>query len=239
MTEFQIKYKKKIEELVEACHHVANLGYTSSAGGNLSLRADDNVILITPTKTPKRTMRFEDICAVDLHGKVLYAAEGKKPTGETPFHIRIMNKRPDVKAIVHTHPPYMTGFALTKSDMLSRPYLPEMVLEVGPILVVPYATPLSEKLSLNFDAVIDKSNGFLMENHGVLFCSDDSVFDAVEKTQMAENMAQSIFVAKCLGGVEELSEKAIAELEEVSKIRNLNFPGRKGVVNSLIEQYQK
>ena len=52
----QNKYEKEINELVAACHRAAELGYVTSSGGNLSLRVDDNLILITPTGTPKRNM---------------------------------------------------------------------------------------------------------------------------------------------------------------------------------------
>ena len=75
---FQEKYKREIEELVEACHRCAELNYVTSSGGNLSCRVDENIVLITPTKTLKRKMRFEDICVIDLEGNVLYASEGPR-----------------------------------------------------------------------------------------------------------------------------------------------------------------
>ena len=108
MNGIQRKYKRKIDELVAACHRLAELGYVTSAGGNLSLRVEENLLLITPTKTAKRIVAFEDICAIDLHGNIVYSPKNKKPTGETPFHTRIMCKRPDIKAIVHAHPPILT-----------------------------------------------------------------------------------------------------------------------------------
>ncbi|WP_343246971.1 hypothetical protein [Diplocloster hominis] len=51
------------------------------------------------------------------------------------------------------HPPILTGFAIVGSHILEKPILPETMIEVGPILNVPYATPLSEKLSEQFDDV--------------------------------------------------------------------------------------
>ena len=79
-------------------------------------------------------MCFEDICVIDLDGNILYAAEGKKPTGEWPFHTRIMKKRPDIKAIAPAHPPILTGFAIANNGMMEKPFLPEPIIEVGPIL---------------------------------------------------------------------------------------------------------
>ena len=118
MTDFQRKYEAQIEELRRAANRLAEVGFVTSQGGNLSLRADDDVVLITPTKVAKLAITFEDICAVDMQGKVLYAKEGRKPTGEWPFHVRIMNRRPDVRGIVHAHPPILTGFAIAGGDWL-------------------------------------------------------------------------------------------------------------------------
>lgn len=218
-------YRNEIKMLTDACKRCGELGYVTSSGGNLSLRVDENLILITPTKTPKRFMTENDICAIDLEGNTVYAPNGKKPTGETPFHARIMRMRPDIKSIVHTHPPVLTGFAIAHSDMLSKAILPEPIIEVGPVLNVKYATPLSEELSESFDAVIKKSNAFLMENHGFLICGGDDVLNTVEQMQMIEAMAQSVIVAKCLGNVELLTDKHVEELEEVINVRNLKIPG--------------
>ena len=218
-------YKNEIRMLTEACHRCGELGYVTSSGGNLSVRVEENLVLITPTKTPKRYMTEEDICAVDLEGRIVYAPEGKKPTGETPFHTRILRLRPDIKAIVHAHPPVLTGFAIAHSDILSKAILPEPVIEVGPILNVKYATPLSDELSENFDKVIKRSNGFLMENHGALVCSTKDVREAVEQMQMIEAMATSVVVAGCVGGVELIPGSYVKELEDVITVRSLPFPG--------------
>jgi len=237
MDEFQKKYAEEIQELVTACHRCAELGYVTSSGGNLSVRVGDNTVLITPTKTPKRTMRFEDICAVDLEGSTVYAPAGKKPTGETPFHARIMRGRRDIRAVVHAHPPVLTGFAIADSDLLRKPFLPEPIIEVGPILTVPYDTPLSESLSEKFDQVIGLSNGFLMENHGAVFCSPHSVFDAVELLQKVECMAQSILVSVQLGNPKPIPPEYVREMDEVIAIRELKIPGKPGKFASATQLY--
>lgn len=234
---FQEKYKREIEELVEACHRCAELNYVTSSGGNLSCRVDENIVLITPTKTLKRKMRFEDICVIDLEGNILYASEGKKPTGEWPFHTRIMRKRPDINAIVHAHPPILTGFAIANNGIMENPFLPEPIIEVGPILTVPYETPLSQRLSEQFDSVIEKSNGFLMENHGAVFCSPTSIEDAVELLNMSECMAESVLIAKILGNAKVIPEYYVKEMDNVIAMRNLRIPGAEGKYTSASELY--
>ena len=144
MNDFQKKYAAQIEELVAAANRLAELGFVTSQGGNLSLRAAENVILITPTKVAKAEVAFDDICAIDMEGNVIHTSNGRKPTGEWPFHLRIMQKRPDVKGIIHAHPPILTGFAITGSDLMQRAYLPEPVIEVGlhrPFQRLPHGEP--------------------------------------------------------------------------------------------------
>ena len=93
------------------------------------------------------------------------------------------------------------------------------------MLNVEYATPLSEELSENFDKVICKSNGFLMNNHGVLLCGTNNITETVEQTEMVEAMSKSVAVAQLFGGCRFLSEKDVSGLDEVIALRNLKTPG--------------
>ena len=165
------------------------------------------------------------------------ARKDKETDLEGPFHTRIMKNRPDVKAIAHAHPPILTGFAIANDGMMEKPFLPEPIIEVGPILMVPYETPLSEALSMQFDAVIDKTNGFLMENHGALFCSPISIEDVVELLNMSECMAESVLVAKLLGNAKTIPNHYVKEMDEVISIRNLKMPGATDKYHSASELY--
>lgn len=237
MNDFQLKYEKQINDIVIACHRLGELGYVTSSGGNISLRASKDIILITPTKTPKRTMGFDDICAVDLSGNIVFAPGDRKPTGETPFHIRIMKKRQDVVAVVHAHPPILTGFAIAGSEILANPFLPEPMIEVGPMLLVSYETPLTDALSYQFDKVIDKSNGFLMENHGAVICNVNNVFEAVEQMQMMECMGMSVLTATILGECKTIESRYVKEMDQVISVRNLKIPGAAGYYKSVSQLF--
>lgn len=231
------RYAEGAEEVARAANRLAELGYVTSHGGNLSLRASEGVALITPTKVPKRDVRPEDVCAVDMDGNALHAKPGRKPTGEWPFHLRIMRLRPDVRGVLHAHPPVLTGFAIAGGGDMARAFLPEPVIEVGPMLSVPYAEPLSEELAERFDAYILRSNGFLMENHGMLMVSAEGVWRALELTEMMEAAAKSILVARLLGGARELPPEEVDKLENVIRIRELPLPGARGAIDSLAEAY--
>jgi len=229
MHPIQQQYEAQIKELVLASNRVAALGYVSSHGGNLSVRVSEDLVLITPTKVAKRDITFDDICAVNMKGETVFAPEGRKPTSESPFHLRVYQKRPDLKGIVHAHPPILTGFAIAGGDVLRRPILPEPAIEVGPMVMVPYAQPGSDALAEAFDGPLEKSNGFLMENHGVLMTNDQGVLRALDLLEMMEACAKSVIVAKLLGNLKPLDNQAVVEMEEVMISRGLPMPGKPGV----------
>lgn len=239
MHELQLKYKAQIEELVKTTKELGEKGYVTSQGGNLSSRVDEDAVLITPTKVAKRAMTFDDICIVNLKGDVLFAAPGRKPTGETPMHLNIFNKRPDAKGIIHAHPPVLTGFAIANSKLLSRPLLPEPIIEVGPVLNAAYAEPISDDLAAAFDPVILKTNAWLMNNHGITICNSEGVWRTFELLEMLEALAESLKVALLCGEVVEIPMDEVAKLENTIKTRGLPLPGLPGYNNGLCELYQK
>ncbi len=239
MNELQWKYQREIEEISATAKRLAELGYVTSHGGNLSMRCADDVIAITPTKLAKRKVEFDDVCLVTLSTSVtLYAAPGRKPTGELPFHARIFIKRPDVMGIVHGHPAILTGFAIAGVDLLQRAYLPEPVIEVGPMPLVPYYEPLRDELAEAFDPFLPYANGFLMENHGALTVSHEGPERALDYMEMYEVAAQSILVAKQLGSLRELPRQEVKNLERTIKTRGLPMPGLAGSVSSLLDIYK-
>ncbi len=237
MDAVQKKYEKEIEELVVASRRLGELGYVTSHGGNLSYKVESNVVLITPTKVVKRGMTFDDIVAVRPDGSVLFASPGRKPTGEIPMHLRLYEKRPDINALVHAHPPVLTGFSMTDCDVLSRPLLPEPTIEVGPVIPVDYAEPISESLAEKFDAVVKKTNVWLMKNHGVTICSSEGVARALDLLEMTEALAKSAATALAAGKVNEIPREEVEKLENTISARNLPRPGDPRVIKTLTDMY--
>ncbi len=238
MHELQQKYQAEIQELADVSAKLGHLGYVASHGGNLSAKMGDGTILITPTRVPKEEMTFEDIVIVDIDGNTLFAAKGRKPTGETPMHTHIYRLRPDLKSLIHAHPPILTGFSLTDSRILRRPILPEPVIELGPILSIPYAEVVSMDLAKEFESVVPFSNAWLMKNHGITIGSADAPRRTLGLLRMAEDMADSIRTAMIVTGkVNEIPREEVAKLERVMLKRGLPFPGNPEIVNSLSSLY--
>jgi len=228
MIEIQLRYQKQIEEVTEVCRRAGELGFGASSGGNVTYRVEENTVLITPTGVIKRKINREDICKVDMKGNPIYIPEGRKPTGEMFMHLHIFEKRPDVKAIMHAHPPLLIGMSMSKEGIaaMELPLLPEAMTQLGPIYTIPYVKPNSDELGYSFDPYINKSNGFIMANHGCLVCCTSGVLDTVESVQVMESMAKSIIANKIMGDyIRSLSGDEIDGLDSLLRTRKENMPG--------------
>ena len=239
MHTLQRKFRKQINELVMASVRLAELGFATSRGGNLSYRPEPDVVLITPTGFSKKEIRQQDILIMRLDGTILFSRPGVEPSSETPTHLRIMRMRRDVKGIIHAHPPILTGFALAGNEILSRPIHPELIIEIGPLISLKYTEPTSEALARQFDKVIDRGNAFLMKSHGVLICNPIGIGRTLELLEMLEMMAFSAWVGMAAGKVSEIPAKEIDRLEKIMRTRNLPMPGGVGASTRLRQLYSK
>ncbi len=145
-------------------------GFAAANDGNISVRLDENRILTTPTGVSKGELTPEMLVLVDTNGKIL-AGEGH-PSTELALHLRVYARRPDVKAIVHAHPPYATSFAVTGRP-LNEPLIAEAIVHVGPVALAPYATPGTEELPDSIEPFIHNHNALLLANHGALTLGPD------------------------------------------------------------------
>ena len=84
-------------------------GLVAANDGNLSIRVGDNALWVTPTGVSKGAMTEDMLVKLDLEGNLLEGA--RKPSSETKMHLRIYQEDPDIRAVVHAHPPAATAFA--------------------------------------------------------------------------------------------------------------------------------
>jgi L-fuculose-phosphate aldolase len=211
--------------------------YVTGYGGNLAWRLEPDLLLITPTQRNKGEVQAEDVVFIDLAGRTV---EGKRrPTGETPMYLKFFNDRPDVVSVVHCHPPAVCAMAIMPGEnWLMRPLYPETTTEIGPVPVVPYAEPLTDKLADNFGPYLQKYNGFIMENHGLVIMSRGDIQWTLYNIEVLESTAQSVLLALSSGaGIKELSREAVVDLGNVMAARDLPLFGLPGVNERLEDLY--
>ena len=99
-------------QMIEIGKRIYQSGMVAANDGNLSVRISENEILCTPTGISKGYMTEECLCKINLQGEVLSCQDGFRPSSEMKMHLKVYEKRPDVRAVVHAHPPYATTFAI-------------------------------------------------------------------------------------------------------------------------------
>lgn len=195
-------------EIASVCRRLYDRGLIAGPDGNVSLRLDDGAILVTPSGLSKADVTPDDLVVVTLGGQVL---EGRHaPSSELRMHLRIYQRRPDVRAVVHAHPPAATGFAVA-GEAFVAPVLPEVILQLGAVPLVPYATPGSEALADAFEPFLAGHDGFLMANHGATTIGPTLV-TAHQRMESLEHAARILLAARALGTVNELSAADVRPL---------------------------
>ncbi len=196
-------------------------GLASANSGNISARLSPDEVLITPTLVSKGFMHPRQILAVDLEGKVL-RGEGQ-PTTETPMHLGIYRESAEVGAVVHAHPPTATAFAVAGRP-LELHLVPEAVLFLGEVPLVPFQFPGSPQLAESVLPYLRDHDAVLLENHGALAWGGD-LTQAWHRMETLEFCAEVTMVATVLGGARELPPDA---LQGLLALRRMMKSGRSG-----------
>src|SRR6188472_1841641 len=164
-------------DIVEIGRRMYARGYTASNDGNISVRLGADRLLMTPKSVCKGFMTPAMMCITDLDGRKL---EGERdPSSEMLMHLEVYRQRPDVKAVVHAHPPTATGFAVA-GIALDKAVLAEVLTTLGSIPIAEYATPSTSELPEAVRKYIKAHDGMLLANHGAVTCGD-SVTSAYHK----------------------------------------------------------
>ncbi|MDQ7798878.1 MAG: class II aldolase/adducin family protein [Candidatus Edwardsbacteria bacterium] len=202
------------QQMVKCCQRLDQLGFVAATDGNVSARLDGGGIMITPSMLSKGEIKGSQLLICNLEGKTL-AGRGR-PSSEIKMHLYAYRMRPDIKAVVHAHPPAATAFA-TAGIPLTDPVLPEVILTVGPVPLAKYATPSTDEVPRSIAPHIKKHNAILLANHGVLTLGKD-VAEALHRMERVEHLARVMLAAGQLGGAKKLDKKQIKKLLDTFKI---------------------
>jgi L-fuculose-phosphate aldolase len=194
--------------IVRVCHRLYERGLIAGPDGNVSARLNDGSILVTPSGWSKIDVTIESLVRVDARGNVL--DERGRPSSEIRMHLRIYERRPDVHAVVHAHPPTATGFAVA-GQALETPVLPEVILQMGTVPLVPYGTPGTDALPDRLEPFLPHHDAFLLANHGATTVGP-TLEVAHQRMESLEHAARILFVARSLGTVNELSAADVMAL---------------------------
>lgn len=209
VSEFKLK-----EEMCEIGRRIWLKGFCAGNEGNHSVRIGPNKFLCTPTGISKGFLKPDDICTVDIEGKQL--AGKRKRTSEILMHLEIYKQRADVKAVVHSHPPHATAFAIAGVELPTCIH-PEAEVFLGVVKTAKYVTPGDKRLGESLIPYLKDSNTILLQNHGTVTFST-SLEEAYYKLEIVDAYSRILMLAKSLGSVRPLDSAEMKELLEL-KVR--------------------
>lgn len=178
--------------------------------GNISLKVGDD-ILLSASGACLGDLEESDIARLSLDGTL---KNNVKPSSEKLMHLEIYKKRPDIKAVIHIHCPYVTSFAVCRKEM-NLPILPEFIYQFGTVPSAKYALPSSNELADEVSEYFKNGhNAVLMQNHGLVAGSNTlkKTFYALETIQA---YAKTYFAAKFLGEIRTLSDEEVQKITEL------------------------
>ena len=207
-------------EIVEVGHRLHARAYVASNDGNISVRLSDARLLTTPKGVSKGFMTPDMIVTTDLEGRKI--AGERDPSSELPMHLVIYHHRPDVRAVVHAHPPTATGFAVA-GIALDRAVLAEVVTTLGSIPIADYGTPSTQELADAVRKYIKAHDGLLLANHGALTVAGE-LFAAYFRMETIEHFARISLVARMLGRERLLSREEVMRLQDLRGLYGVAAP---------------
>jgi L-fuculose-phosphate aldolase len=193
-------------------------GYVAATDGNISVRLSQNLVLCTPTSVSKGMMQPEDLVVVDMDG---HQKDGTRhPSSELGMHLLFYCMRPDIRAVVHAHPPTATGFAAAGIS-LEEPLVAEVVTAFGKIPLARYGMPGTQELANGLRPLVPKHDAILMEHHGVVTCGHE-LLKAYFNMESVEHCAKISLVARQLGPTHPIPVEEVRKLMEARQSYEAN-----------------
>ena len=232
-----------VEQITIILDKIYKSGLTTTSGGNISIIDDDGNIWVTPSAVDKGTLKAEDIVCVKADGSIV----GKhKPSSEYPFHKAIYDKRPDIKSIIHAHPPALVSFSIVR-QIPNTNIIPQAKNICGKIGYAGYALPGSDELGEVIAKEFENDvMAVIMENHGTVL-GGSSLQKAYVRFEALEFSARTIIGAKTVGEPIYLTDEQISLFEANTKsdlpefksttYSTEEFEGRKNIVDMVHRAY--
>ena len=202
-------YLAEREEVLAAVRRIVDLGLVAHASGNVSRRISSDsgdLFAVTVSRVPYHRFGIDDVVVVDAN--IDPVVGNGIPSSESLAHMSIYTARPDVGAVIHTHSPHASAFAVAGKPIPC--VLDEQVVILGgPIDVAEYGASASQRLADNAVAALGERAAVLLRHHGALGVGRD-LEEAVAVVELTERVAKVLLLSQQLGPVHELPADIVA-----------------------------
>lgn len=189
------------EAVAHAGRRLLAEGLVARTWGNVSVRADDSWMLITPSGRAYEDLSAQDIVPVNLRDETHQGP--LRPSSESKLHAEIYRTRPEIQAVIHTHQMNASTVAAARREV--PPILDDMVQIIGPsIRVADYALPTTRKIVRVTVKALRGRMAALMANHGAV-CLGRDLEEAFVVCQILEKACKAFIEAEFLGGAKSIN----------------------------------
>ncbi|HEY80715.1 MAG TPA: class II aldolase/adducin family protein [Anaerolineae bacterium] len=179
------------EEIVRVCRLMWEKDYVAASDGNVSVRLGPDHFLVTPSGFSKGHLKPDQLLVIDWDAKVvgpLYGANRDlRPSSEIILHLEAYRRRPDIRSVVHAHPPMAVALSIAGVS-LAQCILPEVVMTLGLIPTTRYATPASPEGAEVIAGLIEHYDALILKRHGSVTVGE-SAWKAYLKLEKLEHTA--------------------------------------------------
>lgn len=183
-------------------------GWVANHDGNLSARVGDDRFVCTPTSYSKADVDADALVVVGADGRQIAGRE--RAFGELDLHLTVYRARPEVRAVVHAHPPVATAFGVAGRP-LPHPFLPEAVVSLGAeVPLVPLAAP-GEAAVAALRPFVRRCDAVLVAGNGV-WCWGPDLETAWLRMELVEHLCRIAHAALPFGGPASLPADLVAAL---------------------------
>ncbi|MDD3078036.1 MAG: class II aldolase/adducin family protein [Paludibacter sp.] len=234
MKQLDVKFMHPMEQINVIIGRIYRSGMTTTSGGNISIMDDNGDIWITPSGIDKGSLTVNDIICMKKDGTKIGP---HKPSSEYPFHKAIYEARPEIKAIIHAHPPALVAFSIAR-QVPDTNIVPQAKKICGEIGYAPYGCPGSEDLGRKIAEQFKNKQykAVIMENHGVVLGGTD-MMDAYQRFETLEFCCRTIVNAGKLGKVNTLTDQQIDAYinhfpKNVNHYMDVQYPSDERIIRS-------
>lgn len=199
------------EKIVEAGLRLVKEGLVARSWGNISVRVDEENILITPSGRTYESLKPEEIVLMNYH---TLRYEGIiKPSSEYRLHAEVYKQRNEINAVIHTHQMNATTVAVARREV--PPIIDDMVQIIGPsVRVSKYTLAGTQKFAKNAIKALRRRQAALLANHGAV-CIGRNLEEAFAVSEVLEKACKAFIEAEFLGGAKSISKISAAIMHQV------------------------
>ncbi|WP_286909988.1 class II aldolase/adducin family protein [Clostridium sp. UBA1652] len=221
-------YDKEKKEVINAGIKLDRYGLIALSGGNVSLKVDEDRVLVTPSGMIYEELETDDIILMDLSGKVI---EGnRKASVDTKALLYIYNNMPEINAVIHTHQPYATALGLVEEEFKCNLTTLANATK-GSVNVCPFSSAASEQMGVEAVENLNGKLAVILKNHGVITVGN-SLKQALYSCVYLEEAAKTYCIAKSMSdNVAMMTEE---QIEQAVKIFDYYGQGKENVPDELV-----